>query len=306
MIRVLGVVLISGSIAVASTVQEEKLKLFEEARNVEVRSVRGEAWEVSRRALDTQTGGNPNSNQILEMMRNHRDYVGKRDKAIRTPVPTLETNINVLEQQDPECGVADEGLPIQVLSYSVMYNEGDGKGARWGHIMQRFEYCRDGKYFSFVFTEGPVKSEELITKAVNEYQVTPEEIQLAPKQKGGVLFTWMVGDHRKEFRRRIVTEKRTLYEVQFDLEPVQVYWALLFNVANYKIQKNQLLSGEKLPAYSTISNNCAHGFLETINQLVPGYSDNGYNIRPIDVYRYASQRLAKRVIVYPKEAYLER
>jgi hypothetical protein len=302
----LTILLVSGTVS-ASDIGLEKLKLANEAQAIEVRSHnKAESFEKLHQKMIEEAVGNPSIDEYHKMMADYQRHLNKRDKLfLFNPVPQFETNENFLKDASvPSCEGPDlefeNGSQLKMISYSLIYNEG-GKGmARFGHIMQRFEYCRDGKYFTFVFTQGPLDSEKVRKEAAKEHDLSDGEIVFSPKQKGGVLFSWMLHDLKKDFYRRTVTENRTLYEVQFDVTPEEMYKALLFNMARQREQKELLLKGELLPRYSAMRNSCNKGFLDTINYLFPGYTDNGIQMLPKKLFEYSTERLAKRVIVYPR------
>lgn len=276
---------------------------MEEARNVPTLSRRGEAFEQARRILYVEADGNPSTEDLRELLREHRDSVGRRDKSLNTPVPQFEIRSKIGVESQPDCEganlLSEKGEALKMISYSMVYNAG-GKGmAAFGHTMQKFEYCRGNQYFTFLFTSGPLKVSQVAEKVAHEYDVNVTDIKPA-KQKGSVLFTWMLNQPQKEYERRLIEENRALYEVQFNLLPEEIYSALLFNVAHMNLQKETVLKSEPLPGYSAISNSCTFGFLETINYLIPGYTDNGTQILPKQLFKYAIHRKAKRVIVYPR------
>ncbi len=268
--------------------------------------------------LVKKSDGPVSSENMLRFQRAvHKDLVDQ-DFARKTKAPTPQYDVSNFTKNSngapkgeaeqcekeyvPDATTA-KGEKIKMLNYALIY-VGRGKGgSRFGHNLQRFDYCRNEKLVNMLITDGPLQPSDLAKEARNQYGIEmATESKIEPEKKAALLlFTWVIDDINNFYNQRQIADDRSVFEAHISLSGTQMYRALLLNSKRLSLQKSRILKNETIPHYSVLSNSCVEAFKDTIDQIIPGYTHSiSLMIIPGQIFNFVSQRLTKKIIAYPK------
>jgi hypothetical protein len=314
-------VLLSPAVLQASDwLSEEKVRLALESRQYTLPALRRTDSIIASRLADLQRLRNrpASTEEMLRIRAQVQRELLDIDHARVRKAPKPLTDRSTLGQSPPSIDyeqicrettqadadvVTPSGDHIRMLTYALVFNERGRGAAMFGHVMQRFDYCRNNVAVSLIFNEGPSSSDTIAANFSNEYRhlgLTDAQIsQAAVTQKNTALFTWIIGDISKLYQERQITDKRGIHEAHLELPGIRKYLALLINMKRFVRQGEDFLEGNPLPGYNFVTNSCLRGFTDTIDRIIPFYSDAALHLLPTRLYGYTTKRFVERVIVFP-------
>ena len=219
-------------------------------------------------------------------------------------VDTSLINYEICKTNYNPTQITRSGHSIKVLGAAVVYMSPGFAASIFGHMGERFIYCRDDEFFDVYFDYTSFIDDDLndfraryaadLGHLPNDYE-NGLHGKFYIKRQMNPATRWVYGFHQANYNRDI-------FELWLDVEEKEAYRALLSATDRYEGQAARVKQNNKLVDYKIFEQNCTHPILEDSEIMGAQYKVSGWNaLPPGAIYRYLKTKEIARSIVYPSQ-----
>jgi hypothetical protein len=196
----------------------------------------------------------------------------------------------------------ESGHRIKMLGAAIVYfAPGNGQSV-FGHVAERFSYCRDSEYFDVVYDYAPFDTRLWNESFERLYGVSLQSF--TKKQRKNIfdsLFVQLNFDPASFYADQQVYGDRTIYEAWFKLDGETMYRMMLGNLSRYEDQVARIRAHQPLPEYTIPSDNCLMPVKKDFDFINPGRLSRFHPARltPTFFYNYVKKKNVAKIIMYP-------
>lgn len=212
--------------------------------------------------------------------------------------------LGICEDPYQEDFITATGFQIKMLGAAFVYMGPSNGKSVFGHVGERFVYCRGKVLNDVVFSYAQVERKDVEAKLQQDFNLDPKTYTDQEKDRfSKSLVLERTFDPAVRYGENQVFKNRNIYEVWFNVDSETQYQMLLTNTQRYLKQIDQLLHHKSLPKYHVFSNNCTGPVKKDLQLIDPGFLTKFAPARALPTFLYsaAKSRCVDRVVIYPSQ-----
>jgi hypothetical protein len=196
------------------------------------------------------------------------------------------------------------GATIKMLGAALVYMGPSNGQSMFGHVAERFVYCRNEQLFDAVYEYSqpdPLMMSTDKSTFEKEYGVTLTDAEGQNIKKS--LYVTITYAPANYYLMEQLKVSRTIYEAWLNLDPDAMFKMLSANSDRYQEQVRKIRAHEPLPDYKFFSANCATDVKNDMAIINPAFltRTNPLRLGPGSVYNGTVRRGVKKIMIYPSQ-----